>query len=192
VISVNAMPKPGGPRPLKATPAELARHASEVIAALDSRGAWVVHGEKMKHNKGIPPSGIIFSEVFAKNVTALCNALGLGHRAPLSQWKLARPLLAFLTSSLFAVEKVNTPWSFAPLRRPVVPQTQDAWARDDIDRFALSYQAAKGLKPNADASTRDADPACDAGLAMDCCRRRRRSRPLSVILLAMSKPLPPW
>ena len=82
---VSAMPKPGGPRPLKAMPAELAKQAAEIIAALDSRGAWVVHGEKMKHNKGIPESGIIFSEVFAKNVTTLCNALGFGQRAPLSQ-----------------------------------------------------------------------------------------------------------
>ena len=54
-------------------------------------------------------------------------------------------------SSLLAAEKPSTPWSFTPLRRPVVPQTQNAWVRDDIDRFALSYQAVKGLKPNADA-----------------------------------------
>ena len=82
---VNAMPKPAGERPVKETDAELATKAREIIAALDPRGAWVVHGEKMKHNKGIPESGIIFSEVFAKNVTTLCNSIGLDYRAPLSQ-----------------------------------------------------------------------------------------------------------
>lgn len=66
--------------------------------------------------------------------------------------KTCTAIACILAPSLFAVEKVNIPWSFTPLRRPVVPQTQDGWARDDIDRFALSYQAAKRLKPNADAS----------------------------------------
>jgi len=66
--------------------------------------------------------------------------------------KTCTAIVCIFASSLLALEKPNTPWSFAPLRRPVVPQTSDAWARDDIDRFALAYQAAKGLKPNPDAS----------------------------------------
>jgi hypothetical protein len=82
---LSAMDKPGGERPLKETPDELASKARELIQSIDPRGTWVVHGEKMKHNKGIPPSGIIFSEVFAKNVRTLCNTIGLGQRAPLSQ-----------------------------------------------------------------------------------------------------------
>lgn len=82
---VAAMPKPAGERPVKETPAELAKSAQELIGSLDERGAWIQHGVKMKHNKGIPPSGIIFSEVFAANVATLCHYLGLGHRPPLSQ-----------------------------------------------------------------------------------------------------------
>ncbi len=82
---LNAMPKPAGQRPLKESPAELAKAAKEAIASLDQRGAWVQHDVKMKHNKGVPPSGVIFSEVFAKNVATLCHSIGLGHRPPLSQ-----------------------------------------------------------------------------------------------------------
>ena len=82
---VNAMPKPGGQRPVKESPAELTKAAREIISALDERGAWVQHGVKMKHNKGVPPSGVIFSEVFAKNVQTLCNSIDIGHRSPLSQ-----------------------------------------------------------------------------------------------------------
>lgn len=80
-----AMPKPAGERPIKQTPAELAKAAQDLISAMDPRGAWVQHGVKMKHNKGIPPSGVILSEDFANNVTTLCHYLGLGHRPPLSQ-----------------------------------------------------------------------------------------------------------
>jgi hypothetical protein len=80
-----AMAKPGGQRPIKDQPAELSKATREIIASMDERGAWVEHGVKMKHNKGVPPSGVIFSEVFAKNVATLCNSIGLGHRPPLSQ-----------------------------------------------------------------------------------------------------------
>ena len=59
--------------------------AREIIASMDERGAWVQHGVKMKHNKGVPPSGVIFSEVFASNVATLCRSIGVGHRSPLSQ-----------------------------------------------------------------------------------------------------------
>ena len=79
------MPTPTGPRPLKETPAELAKAARELIAGLDQRGAWVQHGVKMKHNKGVPESGVIFSEVFAQNVATLCHSIGLYDRAPLTQ-----------------------------------------------------------------------------------------------------------
>lgn len=82
---LNAMPKPAGERPIKETPADLSKAAREIIESMDERGAWVQHGVKMKHNKGIPPSGVIFSEVFAKNVATLCHSIGLGHRPPLSQ-----------------------------------------------------------------------------------------------------------
>ena len=79
------MPKPAGDRPIKEMPAELSKAAREIIAAMDERGAWVQHGVKMKHNKGVPPSGVIFSEVFAQNVATLCRSIGVGHRPPLSQ-----------------------------------------------------------------------------------------------------------
>lgn len=82
---LHVMPKPGGDRPFKESPAELAKAAQDIIIAMDERGAWVQHGVKMKHNKGVPPSGVIFSEVFAQNVATLCHYLGLGHRPPLSQ-----------------------------------------------------------------------------------------------------------
>lgn len=80
-----AMPKPTGERPVKETHAELATAAEQLIKAMDARGAWVQQGVKMKHNKGIPPSGVIFSEDFANNVATLCHYLGLGNRPPLSQ-----------------------------------------------------------------------------------------------------------
>ena len=80
-----AMPKPTGERPVKETHAELATAAEQIIKAMDARGAWVQQGVKMKHNKGIPPSGVIFSEDFANNVATLCHYLGLGNRPPLSQ-----------------------------------------------------------------------------------------------------------
>jgi len=82
---VNRMAKPAGDRPVKESAVELAKAAQQIIAAMDTRGAWVQHGVKMKHNKGVPPSGVIFSEVFAANVATLCHYLGLGHRPPLSQ-----------------------------------------------------------------------------------------------------------
>ena len=82
---VNAMLTPGGERPIKESPAKLAKAAGEIISVMDERGAWVQHGVKMKHNKGVPPSGVIFSEVFAKNVATLCNSIGIGHCSPLSQ-----------------------------------------------------------------------------------------------------------
>jgi Pectic acid lyase len=75
----------GSQRPIKESPAELAKAAQEIIASMDERGAWVEHGAHMKHNKVNPASGVIFSETFAKNVETLCHYLGLGYRAPLSQ-----------------------------------------------------------------------------------------------------------
>lgn len=80
-----SMPKPEGERPIKEAPAELSKAAREIMASMDERGAWVQHGVKMKHNKGVPPSGVIFSEVFASNVATLCRSIGVGHRSPLSQ-----------------------------------------------------------------------------------------------------------
>lgn len=82
---LTAMPRPAGERPVNETSAELSKAAGELIASIDDRGAWVQHGVKMKHNKGVPPSGVIFSEAFAKNVATLCHFIGFGHRPPLSQ-----------------------------------------------------------------------------------------------------------
>jgi hypothetical protein len=60
---------------------------------------------------------------------------------------------ALLALPALAEPAASVPWSFTALRRPAVPAVADAgWAKDDIDRYALSYQAAAGLKANADAS----------------------------------------
>lgn len=60
--------------------------------------------------------------------------------------------LALPLPSLMAAEKIVKPWSFTPLKRPTVPQVQNqAWVKDDLDRFVLTYQAAKKLTPNPDA-----------------------------------------
>jgi Protein of unknown function (DUF1549)/Protein of unknown function (DUF1553) len=57
-----------------------------------------------------------------------------------------------LLSQASALDKIITPWSFKPLRRPVVPKVAgDSWSRDDIDRFILAGLSAKSLKPNAEA-----------------------------------------
>lgn len=62
-------------------------------------------------------------------------------------------LLGLSLSPVLAADKIVKPWSFTPLKRPAVPQVQNtAWVRDDVDRFVLSYQAAKKLSPNPDAS----------------------------------------
>lgn len=43
-------------------------------------------------------------------------------------------------------------WSFQPLTRPQTPQVRDqAWGRDELDRFILARLEAANLKPNADA-----------------------------------------
>ena len=75
-------PRPSGERPLAPLSPAL---ASEVVAALDARGAWVERGVRLRHHKVEPPSGVILSETFAKNIRILCQALGHGHRPPLSQ-----------------------------------------------------------------------------------------------------------
>jgi hypothetical protein len=46
----------------------------KLIAALDERGAWVQRG-RLAHHKVEPPSGVINSATFAKNVHALCDYL---------------------------------------------------------------------------------------------------------------------
>ncbi len=44
-------------------------------------------------------------------------------------------------------------WSFVALARPVVPATHDqAWPRNDLDRFILARLEAAGLKPSSEAS----------------------------------------
>lgn len=46
-------------------------------------------------------------------------------------------------------------WSFQPLQRPAVPQTDDAgWARTAADRFVWSRLAENGLHPNGEVSPR--------------------------------------
>ena len=46
----------------------------------------------------------------------------------------------------------DRPWSFAPIKKPALPKvTQEAWARDDLDRFILAKLEAAGHRPNPDA-----------------------------------------
>ena len=52
----------------------------------------------------------------------------------------------------YDAEKARTWWAFQPLKKPAVPEVQDAaWARSDLDRFVLAGLEAKGLKPAAEA-----------------------------------------
>ena len=61
-------------------------------------------------------------------------------------------LFTSLTLSAFALEKVEVPWSFKPLKRPALPPAADpTWVRDDLDRLVLAGLATKGLRPSADA-----------------------------------------
>jgi hypothetical protein len=72
------------------------RHCSEIIGCV--LGCWSACAEAaafVSQNLSIlgrcvdaspvPPSGVIFSEVFAQNVATLFHYLGFGHRSPLSQ-----------------------------------------------------------------------------------------------------------
>ena len=45
-------------------------------------------------------------------------------------------------------------WSFQPLHAYSVPQTKDAWAKTDIDRFVLAKLDSKGMKPAPEADRR--------------------------------------
>ena len=45
-------------------------------------------------------------------------------------------------------------WSLKPLRKPVVPQVGDAWARNEIDHFVMARLGEKGLTPSAEADAR--------------------------------------
>ena len=76
------LPTPSGERPLAESPA---KRASEAIASLDARGAWVERGIRLRHHKIDPPEGVIQSETFAQNISALCQSLAQGYRPPLSQ-----------------------------------------------------------------------------------------------------------
>lgn len=65
---------------------------------------------------------------------------------------LMRPLLLslLLAASSGAVEKTVLPWSFTPLKRPSLPQTEGAWA--DLDRFILDRLRREGAAMNPPAS----------------------------------------
>jgi Protein of unknown function (DUF1549)/Planctomycete cytochrome C len=46
-------------------------------------------------------------------------------------------------------------WSFKPVQNPIVPEVKDnAWARNEVDRFLLAKLEANGMKPNSDADRR--------------------------------------
>ncbi|MCZ6672581.1 MAG: DUF1553 domain-containing protein [Verrucomicrobia bacterium] len=50
-------------------------------------------------------------------------------------------------------ERAKDFWSFQPIKKPAVPSVSDeGWARGAIDKFVLTAQEKKGLKPVADAS----------------------------------------
>lgn len=50
---------------------------------------------------------------------------------------------------------VSTPWSFAPLARPPVPEVaNDLWCRNEIDAFVLRRLEESGLEPAPDADRR--------------------------------------
>lgn len=53
----------------------LASQARSVLAGMDSRGAWVTRGGTLDAHDLKPPSGVIESEVFARNVRLLCDYL---------------------------------------------------------------------------------------------------------------------
>lgn len=49
------------------------------------------------------------------------------------------------------VEQGRSFWSFQPIENPPVPQTPNAWARSDIDRFVHAKLDQQGLEPEIDA-----------------------------------------
>ena len=65
------------------------------------------------------------------------------------------PILALVVLPMaVARERTETPWSFAPLVRPAIPQIQaahESWIRDDLDRFILAKLDEKRIAPNLDA-----------------------------------------
>jgi len=58
----------------KPEPRELAARVGAVLAAMDSRGAWV-EGGPLRFHKIAPPSGVIKCATFAANVKTLCDYL---------------------------------------------------------------------------------------------------------------------
>ncbi|MDP3069495.1 MAG: DUF1549 and DUF1553 domain-containing protein [Opitutaceae bacterium] len=49
--------------------------------------------------------------------------------------------------------RASTHWAFQPLTRPAAPAAKNTgWARNDLDRFILAAQEARGLTPNPEAS----------------------------------------
>ena len=45
-------------------------------------------------------------------------------------------------------------WSFQPVKRPEVPKSGNAWARNEVDEFLLAKMTEKGLTPSAPADPR--------------------------------------
>ncbi|MCP5550063.1 MAG: hypothetical protein H7A53_04135 [Akkermansiaceae bacterium] len=66
-----------GQKPRPERDPDLAKHAAEVIAALDDRGAWTEPGtvRNAEGKKTEPPGGIVKSETFVANVRTLCAFL---------------------------------------------------------------------------------------------------------------------
>lgn len=60
--------------------------------------------------------------------------------------------LAWLSVAAAAAEKVITPWSYQPLKRPVVPADSTAEMGDDLDRFVFAALKQQSLTFNPRAS----------------------------------------
>ena len=78
--------------------------------------------------------------------------------ADLTQWiargaidpRVSAPKLGGMT-----VEEARNWWAFQPLQQPLLPEVRDpTWPANDIDRFILAQQDARGLRPVAPADKR--------------------------------------
>jgi sugar phosphate isomerase/epimerase len=70
------LPRHAGPKKPKSDAArKLAPRVREILAALDSRGAWVEPGKLSSDDRPDAPEGVISSETFIKNIATLAEYL---------------------------------------------------------------------------------------------------------------------
>jgi mono/diheme cytochrome c family protein len=86
----------------------------------------------------------------ADKIAKIADWIDLG--APYDKPLLDKPTVK---KPLVVTDEDRKFWSFQPLKRPPVPEVQDAtWCRTPLDRFVLTKLADKGLSPNAAADKR--------------------------------------